>query len=94
MRHSLNIIYDCQCPFCSAYVRRARLQELATNIKAAGIQLYVIQFKHSSGALATLLKSVATSPDAPFYHFAPDSASLQTVFQEVANHLSQLRLSK
>ena len=29
MRHSLNIIYDGQCPFCSAYVCRARLQELA-----------------------------------------------------------------
>lgn len=29
MRRSLNIIYDGQCPFCSAYVRRARLQELA-----------------------------------------------------------------
>lgn len=72
----------------------ARLQELATNIKASGIQLYVIQFKYNSGALATLLKSVATSPDAPFYHFAPDATSLQLVFQEVANHLSQLRLSK
>lgn len=71
-----------------------RLQALATNIKAAGIQLYVIQFFHNSGALATLLKGVASSPDAPFYHFAPDAASLQTVFKEVANHLSELRLSK
>ncbi len=72
----------------------ARLQELATNIKASGIQLYVIQFKYNSGALATLLKGVATRPDAPFYHFAPDAATLQTVFQEIANHLSQLRLSR
>ena len=29
MRRSLTIIYDGQCPFCSAYVRRARLQEQA-----------------------------------------------------------------
>jgi predicted DCC family thiol-disulfide oxidoreductase YuxK len=29
MRRSLNIIYDGQCPFCSAYVRRARLQAQA-----------------------------------------------------------------
>ena len=29
MRHSLNIIYDGQCPFCSAYVRHARLREQA-----------------------------------------------------------------
>lgn len=29
MRRSLTIIYDGQCPFCSAYVRHARLQEQA-----------------------------------------------------------------
>ena len=29
MRRSLTIIYDGQCPFCSAYVRLARLQQQA-----------------------------------------------------------------
>ena len=71
-----------------------RLQQLAANIKASGVQLYVIQFKHNSGSLSSLLKGVASSPDAPHYHFAPDGAALQQVFQEVANHLSELRLSK
>ena len=37
---------------------------------------------------------VAGEPDAPCYHYAPDSTTLQTVFQEVANYLSELRLSK
>ena len=72
----------------------ARLQELATNIKATGVKIYVIQFYYSSGTLQTLLKSVASSQDSPYYHFAPDAAALNTVFQEVANHLSELRLSK
>lgn len=71
-----------------------RLRELAENVKAAGITLYVIQFANSGGALQTLLKQIATGPDAPFYHYAPNAAALSVVFQEVANHLSELRLSK
>ena len=72
----------------------ARLLELAQNVKDAGIEIYAIQFFHSSGELADLMKAVATSPDPPYYHFAPNGAVLATVFQEVANHLSELRISK
>jgi hypothetical protein len=71
-----------------------RLQELATNIKASGVVIYTIQFANNGSAMQTLLKSVATGPDSPYYHNAPDGASLQQVFQEVANHLSELRISK
>jgi Mg-chelatase subunit ChlD len=72
----------------------ARLRELATHIKATGVIIYVIQFANDGTALQTLLKSVASGPDAPYYHYAPDADTLQDVFHEIANHLSELRLSK
>ncbi len=72
----------------------SRLQELATSIKASGVVIYTIQFANSGSAMETLLKSVASGPDSPYYHYAPDGAALQQVFREVANHLSELRISK
>ena len=41
-----------------------------------------------------LLKGIASGTESPFYHYAPDGAALVQVFKEVANHLSELRLSK
>ena len=72
----------------------ARLRELADNIKAAGITIYTIQFANSGSAMQELLKGVASGPESPFYHYAPDGDALTQVFKEVANHLSELRLSK
>lgn len=72
----------------------ARLRQLATNIKSSGVVLYVIQFANNGTALQTLLKSVASGPESPFYHYAPDDAALRAVFREIANDLSELRLSK
>lgn len=71
-----------------------RLRLLSTNIKSAGVVLYVIQFANNGTALQTLLKEVASGPDSPFYHYAPDDAALRAVFREIANDLSELRLSK
>jgi hypothetical protein len=71
-----------------------RLRALATNVKASGVKVYTIQFANSGGPLQALMKEIASGPDAPYYHYAPDASMLQTVFQEVANHLSELRLSK
>ena len=71
-----------------------RLRQLAANIKATGVVIYTIQFANSGGALQTLMKEVASGPDAPFYHYAPDAATLQQVFREVANNLSELRISR
>ncbi|MEX2454952.1 MAG: VWA domain-containing protein [Rhodospirillaceae bacterium] len=71
-----------------------RLRELAANIKGSGVKIYTIQFANSGGPLQSLMKQVASGPDAPYYHYAPDSTTLQTVFQQVANHLSELRLSR
>ena len=72
----------------------ARLQLLSDNLKADGVILYVIQFANAGGALQTLLQGVASGPASPFYHYAPDAETLSQVFREVANHLSELRLSK
>ena len=71
-----------------------RLRALAANIKASGVAIYTIQFANSGSAMQTLLKQVASGPDSPYYHYAPDGATLQQVFREVANHLSELRISK
>lgn len=72
----------------------ARLLELADHIKADGVIIYVIQFANNGTALQALLKQVASGPDSPYYHYAPDADTLQQVFHEIANHLSELRLSK
>ena len=71
----------------------ARLQTLAANIKSSGIDIYVIQEGSVSNALKTLLKGVATQPNAPYYFYAPDAATLNSAFQQIADHLSSLRLS-
>ena len=71
-----------------------RLKMLAANIKAAGVEIYKIHFANSGGSLQSLMKEIASGPDAPYFHYVPNGSTLQTVFQEVANHLSELRLSK
>jgi hypothetical protein len=71
-----------------------RLLTLAANIKATGVVIYVIQFADGSTSLKNLLKQVATTPTSPYYYYAPDPSTLNAVFTEVANHLSELRLSK
>jgi hypothetical protein len=44
--------------------------------------------------LQALLQEVATEPQAPFYHFAPDGDALNKVFKEIADDLSALRISR
>ena len=72
----------------------ARARALAANIKADGVIIYVIQFANSGGALQQLLKDIASGPGAPYYYYAPNGDTLQQVFREIANHLSELRLAK
>ena len=71
-----------------------RLKKLAANVKADGVVLYVIQFANEGTELQALLKDIASGPKSPFYHYAPDQAALKEVFREIANHLSELRLSR
>ncbi|MFQ5617799.1 MAG: pilus assembly protein TadG-related protein [Rhodospirillales bacterium] len=72
----------------------ARLLELAGNIKADGVIIYVIQFAYNNSSLQTLLQTVASGPRSPYYHFAPDATALRHIFRQIADHLSALRLSK
>jgi Flp pilus assembly protein TadG len=72
----------------------ARAEKLAANIKATGVVIYVVQFVDASSALKAFLKKVASGPDAPYYYYAPDPTTLKGAFHEIANHLSELRLSK
>lgn len=72
----------------------ARLSAVAANIKATGVKVFVIQYEFSSGPLRSLLEGVATLPTAPYYHFAPDATALEAAFEEIADELSELRLSQ
>jgi len=71
-----------------------RLKTLAGNIKADGVVIYVIQFANDGTALQELLQGVASGPDTPYYYYAPDADTLKEAFHEIANNLSELRLSK
>ena len=71
-----------------------RAEKLAANIKKTGVVIYVVQFVDASSALKAFLKKVASGPDAPYYYYAPDPTALKGAFHEIANHLSELRLSK
>ena len=75
--------------------RDQRLKDIATNIKNDpdnNITIYTIQFATYDTNLAELLIDVATDED--HYYFAPDGDTLNTIFEEIANELSSLRLSK
>ncbi len=71
-----------------------RLRSVAGNIKAQDIKIYTIQFYYDSGRQQALMQEIASEPGPPYYHFAPDGQALAQVFQEIANHLSELRISR
>jgi hypothetical protein len=83
---------------CNSSAARTAMNEraikLAANIKASGVIIYVIQFVERNAGLETFLKTVASGNTAPYYYFAPDAAALSAAFHEIANNLSELRLSK
>ena len=70
-----------------------RLNDLATAIKNEGILIYTVQFANTSGSLATLLKSVSTTPSEPFYNTAQSRQALLDVFHQIANDLAELHVS-
>lgn len=75
-----------------------RLLQLANNIKGSnpqqGIKVYVVQYEESDPSLKTLLKQVATEPNAPYYFYAPGATELQNAFKQIAASLSVLRLEQ
>ena len=58
-------------------------------VKAQGILVYTIRVMDGNEAL---LKSCATSPD--MYYSVTDASQLTTVFNTIAQQLSNLRVSK
>lgn len=72
----------------------SRMQATAANIKATGVKIYVIQFGDANPATQAQLKLVASGENKPYFNYAPTTEQLHEVFQEVANDLSKLRLSK
>ncbi|MGI4985529.1 MAG: VWA domain-containing protein [Janthinobacterium lividum] len=64
---------------------------VCTAIKASGITIYAITFGTVSTVAAATMQSCATSGD---YYHAPDSATLNTIFQNIAGNLGVLRLTQ
>lgn len=74
-----------------------RLLQLAQLIKGAdpaqGVKIFVVQYEESDPNLKTLLKQVATEPNAPYYFYAPGATELKDAFKQIAASLSVLRLA-
>jgi Flp pilus assembly protein TadG len=71
-----------------------RLRAVTQNAKDEGITIYAIQFYYNSGPLRALMEEIATAPYPPYYIYAPTGAELNDAFQEIANDLTGLRISK
>ena len=65
---------------------------LCSNIKAQDIRLYTITFQVSSGSTQNLMRGCATEP--AMYYNSPSNQDLETIFQDIAKGLSNLRISK
>jgi len=72
----------------------ARLKAIAAAVKAQGVEIFTIQYDASSDGLDELMQGVASGPSSPYWFSADNASQLKGAFQEVANHLSELRLSK
>lgn len=75
-----------------------RLNEGCTNAKNKGIIVYTIGFaKKESEVNSTVLKNCA-SPNAatgePLYYYAANATEVEKVFKDIANKLSDLRITK
>ena len=70
----------------------SKTSEICTNIKAQGIRLYTITFQVPSTAIQDLMRDCATDPK--MYYDSPSNDDLDSVFQDIAKGLADLRLSK
>lgn len=71
-----------------------RLRNIATAIKAQGVEIVTIQFANSGGALQTLMQQIASSTASPHYFYAPDADALELVFQQIGEYVESVHLSK
>ncbi len=65
---------------------------LCTNIKAQEIRLYTITFQVSSSSTQDLMRACATDPE--MYYNSPSNEELDSIFQDIAKGLADLRISK
>ncbi len=70
----------------------AKTATLCANIKDKGIRLYTITFKVSSNSTRNLMRDCATDPG--MYYDSPSGDQLNTIFQDIAKGLADLRISK
>jgi hypothetical protein len=75
------------------YNLQNRLTALCNNMKATNVGIIIYTIGLGDGANNKQLQDCAGPAPGKFYG-APTAASLTTAFQEVANSLNQLRLSK
>ena len=66
-------------------------QELCTNIKAEGIQLYTLTFDVTDSTVEDLMSDCASGP--PFYHDASSVGELLSAFEDIGKSLIQLRIA-
>lgn len=69
-----------------------RFEEICTNMKEEGLSIYTITFQSGINNATREIFRRCASPGQ--YYNAPTNATLITVFEEIANHLSQLHISK
>ena len=70
----------------------AKTTTLCNNIKAQNIRLYTITFKLNDGGTKNLMRNCASKSS--MYYDAASNTNLQTVFEDIAKGLSELRISK
>lgn len=73
-------------------VLNAKTAALCSNIKAQGIRLYTITFQVPSTSIQDLMRDCATDPT--MYYDSPSNEDLNSVFQDIAKGLADLRISK
>lgn len=70
----------------------AKTTMLCNNIKAQNIRLYTITFKLNDGSTKNLMRNCASKTS--MYYDSSSNTNLQTVFEDIAKGLSELRISK
>ncbi len=73
-------------------VQNALLAKACNNVKAADIVTYSFAYNVSSATQRNLIKNCATSPEK--YFDPPSNAALVASFQQIADELRKLHLSK
>lgn len=68
-----------------------RLEKLCSNMKAKDIEIYTMRVEVTSGT-STVLQDCASGAD--HYYDVQNSAELDTIFQQIANGIASLHLSK